>query len=114
MYKLDAIDIDGTLLNSRERITKKVNDAIQATKEKGVKVVLCTGRPIVGVNPYIEELKLNNEADFAITFNGAFVQNTHTEEVVLQNNLTYLDLNNLYELSKEIQSPMHYFDLKHV
>ncbi|MBP1968577.1 Cof subfamily protein (haloacid dehalogenase superfamily) [Virgibacillus natechei] len=114
MYKLVAIDIDGTLLNSRNEITKEVNDAIQAAKENGVSVVLCTGRPIFGINPFIEELKLNNEADFAITFNGALVQNTYTEEVVSQNNLTYQDLKALYELSKEIQSPMHYFDIKHM
>lgn len=114
MYKLVAIDIDGTLLNSRNEITKEVNDAIQAAKAKGVKVVLCTGRPIVGVNPYIEELKLNGEADFAITFNGALVQNTHTEEVFLENNLTYQDLNDLYELSKKVRSPMHYFDSKNM
>lgn len=112
MYKLIAIDIDGTLLNGQEQITKEVNEAIQAVKEKGVKVVLCTGRPIFGINPHIEELQLNNEADYAITFNGAFVQNTHNEEIVLQNNLTYQDLNVLYELSKVVDSPIHYFDLK--
>ncbi|WP_339183668.1 sugar-phosphatase [Oceanobacillus sp. FSL W7-1293] len=114
MYKLVAIDIDGTLLNSRQEITKEVKDAIQAAIKKGVRIVLCTGRPIFGVNPFIEQLELNNENDFVITFNGAFVQNTQTKEVVVQNDLTYGDLNDLYELSKTLDSPMHYFDLNNM
>ncbi|WP_026908792.1 sugar-phosphatase [Paucisalibacillus globulus] len=111
MYKLVAIDIDGTLLNSREEITKEVSNAIQAVKEKGVKVVLCTGRPIGGVHHLVEELELNDKEDFVITFNGALVQNTNTEEVILQNLLTYQDLMDLHELSINVNSHMHYFDL---
>ena len=45
-YKLIALDIDGTLLNSSNQITDNVKEAIKKSKEKGVKVVLCTGRPL--------------------------------------------------------------------
>ncbi|MEH7108310.1 MULTISPECIES: sugar-phosphatase [Bacillaceae] len=110
MYKLVAIDMDGTLLNDRKEVTNEVKDAIQAAKARGVKVVLCTGRPIVGVHSFIEDLKLNEEDDYVITFNGALVQNTHTNEVVSQTSLTYGDLKVLYDLSKQIQSPLHFFD----
>jgi len=112
LYKLVAIDIDGTLLNSREEITEEINTAIQAAKTKGVKVVLCTGRPIGGVYSFIEELKLNDEEDFVITFNGALVQNTRTKEVTTKNFLTNKDLKSLFELSQKVNSPMHYFDLR--
>jgi HAD superfamily hydrolase (TIGR01484 family) len=92
LYKLIAIDIDGTLMNDRKEITKEVNDAIQAAKAKGVKVVICTGRQIVGVQSIIEELKLNDEDDFVITFNGALVQNTYSKDVESQITLGYDDL----------------------
>lgn len=49
MYKIIAIDIDGTLLNDAHEITPAVRDSIKAAKEKGVKVVLCTGRPLAGI-----------------------------------------------------------------
>lgn len=114
MYKLVAIDIDGTLINSHGEITTEVNAAIQAVQEKGVKVVLVTGRPIGGVTTFVEELGLNEEEDYVITYNGAFVQNTYTGEVILQNFLTYNDLECLYELSQQLHSPMHYFDLNNV
>jgi Cof subfamily protein (haloacid dehalogenase superfamily) len=114
LYKLVAIDIDGTLMNDRKEITKEVNDAIQAAKAKGVRVVICTGRPIVGVQPIIEELKLNDEDDFVITFNGALVQNTYTKEVESQITLTYENLKELYELSLEIHSPFQFFDTENL
>ncbi len=110
LYKLVAIDIDGTLVNDHKQITKEVNDAIQAARAKGVKVVLCTGRPIDGIDPFIDELKLNSEDEYTITFNGALVQNTFTEEVFSETSLTYGDLKALYELSVNVESPMHYFD----
>lgn len=114
LYKLVAIDVDGTLFNDRKEITKEVNEAIQAAKAKGVKVVVCTGRPIVGAQPIIEELKLTDEDEYVITFNGALVQNTHTNEVISEISLTYQDLKVLYELSLKLHSPMHFFDSKNV
>ena len=110
LYKLIAIDIDGTLMNDRKEITKEVNDAIQAAKAKGVKVVICTGRPIVGVQSIIEELKLNDEEDFVITFNGALVQNTYSKDVESQITLTYENLKELHELSLKLDSPFQFFD----
>ena len=110
MYKLVAIDIDGTLMNDRKEITKEVNDAIQAAKAKGVSVVICTGRPIVGVQSIIEELKLNDEEDFVITFNGALVQNTYSKDVESQITLAYENLKELYELSLKLDSPFQFFD----
>src|SRR5690625_6942356 len=98
------MDIDATLLNSSEEITEEINTAIQADKTKGVKVVLCTGRPIGGVYSFIEELKLNDEEDFVITFNGALVQNTRTKEVTTKNFLTNKDLKSLFELSQKVNS----------
>jgi len=114
MYKLVGIDIDGTLLNDQREVTKEVKEAIQAAKWKGVKIVLTTGRPIGGVNGLVEELKLNDQDDFVITYNGALVQNTYTNEVISQISLTFQDLKDLYELSKNLHSPMHFFDTEHI
>lgn len=108
MYKLIAIDIDGTLLNDYKEVTQEVKDALLAAKEKGVKVVLCTGRPIGGVDGFIEELNLQDQ--YVITFNGALVQDSETNEVVSEITLTYQDLKRLYDLSIELHSPMHFFD----
>lgn len=114
MYKLIAIDIDGTLINNNEEITQEVKDAIHAAQSQGVKVVLATGRPIGGVSRFIEELGLTKEEDYVVTYNGAFVQNTNTKKIVVQTNLTYENLQEVYALSQQLGSPMHYFDLDYV
>ena len=65
MIKMIALDIDGTLLNSDKKITPQNKQAIQKAKEQGIKIVLCTGRPLMGIHHLLEELDLLNEGDFA-------------------------------------------------
>lgn len=75
--KLVAVDIDGTLINDQLQITEKTKQAIQTATAKGIKVVLCTGRPMTGVNDYLTQLGLNGKDDqYVISFNGALVQST--------------------------------------
>ncbi len=64
---------------------------------KGVKVVLCTGRPINAIWHYIEQLGLTNDDDFTITFNGALVINNTSREALAKQGLTKTDLVPLHE-----------------
>jgi hypothetical protein len=59
MYKLIAIDMDGTLLTEDKKITTKTKDAIKTASKLGVKIVLTTGRPIQGIKQYLDELNLS-------------------------------------------------------
>lgn len=54
MIKLLALDMDGTLLNEAKEIPHAHITAIHQAIEKGVKLVLCTGRPLFGVLPTIK------------------------------------------------------------
>ena len=107
-YKLIALDIDGTLINSSNQITENVKLAIQKAKEKGIKVVLCTGRPLKGVEKFLDELSLREKGDYAATFNGALIQDTFTKDAISHLTLNYEDLVNLYNLSIEIGSRSHF------
>ena len=91
-YKLIALDIDGTLINSSNQITENVKLAIQKAKEKGIKVVLCTGRPLKGVEKFLDELSLREKGDYAATFNGALIQDTFTKDAISHLTLNYEDL----------------------
>ncbi|MGP6140282.1 Cof-type HAD-IIB family hydrolase [Jeotgalibaca sp. A127] len=82
MIKLVAIDIDGTLVNEKKIMTEKVKKTIHAAMDQGVKIVLCTGRPISGIRPYLEELGMFAEDDFVISQNGAVITRTDTEEII--------------------------------
>lgn len=107
MYKLLALDMDGTLLKKDKTISEENLRAIQKAKLNNVKIALATGRPIMGIKKYLNELGLITEDDYAITFNGAVIQNTKTNEIIDQNLITLDDVKYLYPLSKKLNVIMH-------
>ena len=108
MYKLIALDIDGTLLNSKKEVTKEVFDAIQSAKSKGVKVVLSTGRPLPGVKPLLKELKLDEDINYVVTFNGGLVQEITSQEVISNIEMKHDDFDYIYnELAKKHDIKIH-------
>lgn len=114
MIKLIALDMDGTLLNSQHQITQEVKKAIQDAKNQGIKVVLCTGRPLIGVRQSLKELDLLSADDYVITFNGALIQKSQTEEVLSHHTLTYDDYADLVALSEKIDLHIHMEDEHHM
>lgn len=107
MFKLIALDMDGTLLNEGKKISEENNIAIKKAKEKGVKVVLATGRPIKGIENYLNELDLISDEDYCITYNGSLVVNTGTKEILTQVLLKSEDVHYLYDLSKKLDIDIH-------
>ncbi len=89
--KLIAIDMDGTLLLPDHTISPAVKNAIAAAREKGVNVVLTTGRPYAGVHSYLKELHMEQPGDYCITYNGALVQKAGDGSTVAQTALSYDD-----------------------
>ena len=46
MIKMVALDLDNTLLNSNKEISQRNEHVLKQLHQEGIKVVLCTGRPI--------------------------------------------------------------------
>ena len=44
--RLVAVDVDGTLVTSDQRVLPRVQDAVRRAAAQGVELVLCTGRAI--------------------------------------------------------------------
>lgn len=105
--KLIAIDIDGTLINSKHEITPFTKDAIQEARDRGIKVVLCTGRPFLGAQRYIHELGLDLQEEYLITYNGALVQNTLTKEALHHFGLSGTDYKRIAALADIIGTHFH-------
>ena len=105
--KLIAIDIDGTLVNNNREITPEVFEAVQKAKAAGVKIVIATGRPLLGVQNILEALNLLDEGDYVITYNGALVQATATGEAFIDEPLTYDDYLDIEMESRRLKTPLH-------
>lgn len=100
-YKLMAVDIDGTLLNSESIITEKTKKAIKFAVEKGLIFTISTGRPIQGVRPIAQELDI--DLPF-ITYNGAMVIKGKSEEILYECNMSYNDAKTVYDLGVELDT----------
>ncbi|MFJ1627013.1 sugar-phosphatase [Marinilactibacillus psychrotolerans] len=105
--ELIAIDMDGTLLNPERKVTDEVKAAIHEAKMAGIKIVLCTGRPYPGVLSYLEELDLKNSGDYVITYNGALVQKTDTEEIISHHTMDHKDYLTLESSARETGVHFH-------
>lgn len=106
MIKLVAIDLDGTLLNSQKEISPRNHAAIAKAKAQGIKVVICTGRPLEAIHPFLAQLNLEEPGDYSITFNGGFVQKNDTGEVLEKKVLTSEQVEELITLAQTIDMPL--------
>jgi len=112
MYKLIALDMDGTLLTTDKKVSEKTSAAIKAAEAKGVKIVLASGRPLSGISRYLDELELLKGEDYVLSFNGGLVLNTKTEEIVSKVSLQGSDLKYIYKISKALNINIHAFSAK--
>ncbi|MCC7666280.1 Cof-type HAD-IIB family hydrolase [Liquorilactobacillus satsumensis] len=72
--KLIALDIDDTLLNSHGFMLQSTRDSLSQALAAGIKVVLCSGRPLAGVRPFLNELAIRPDQQYAITYNGSIIE----------------------------------------
>lgn len=109
MYKLIALDMDGTLLNSDKKISEKNKEALKKAKELGVYVVLASGRPIDGLLKYLEELDLLGEDDYVLSYNGCLVQKTKNKDVVCSSTIKGKDIKYLKNIADNLNVNIHAF-----
>ncbi len=79
LIRLLALDLDGTLLNSRGEISERNLRAIAAAREAGVRVALVTGRRFRDARPLALQLGLDVPV---ISHNGALTKHARTLETV--------------------------------
>lgn len=72
--KILALDLDGTLFTTDKKVSEENKVALKAAREKGIKVVITTGRPLKAIGNLLEDLELVSDEDYSITFNGGLVQ----------------------------------------
>jgi Cof subfamily protein (haloacid dehalogenase superfamily) len=77
-------DLDGTLLDSKQRISKENLEAIKEFQDKGGLFTIATGRMEQSVQPFIELLKIDIPI---ILYNGAVVYDPISKTIIKQKTL---------------------------
>lgn len=71
--KLLALDLDGTLTNSEKHVSKRNKKYIRMAQEKDVKIVLASGRPVIGIRSIADELELWSKGGYILAYNGGHI-----------------------------------------
>lgn len=110
MYKLVAVDMDGTLLNNQGKISNENLSAIKKCLDKGVKVVFTTGRGIHAISRFIEEVGLSEKDEYVITNNGVTLYSTNTKKCLKSSVLSHQDIKDICNNGLEYGAKLHIYD----
>lgn len=94
MYKIVAIDLDGTLLNHYGEVTENSKNAIKKIQEKGIEVIIASGRPKDSIKTIAKEIKSNK---FFIAGNGAMIYDIQKDKIIYER---YIQKSKVIEISK--------------
>lgn len=82
--RIIALDLDGTLLDSRKNLSDRNRDALAKAAEKGALIVPTTGRFFGMMPPAIRDLPF---VRYAITINGAQVYDRETDTAIVRDEI---------------------------
>lgn len=109
MYKLFAMDMDGTLLNSSREISEKNKKVLTDAKKQNCKIVIASGRPVEGLLRYAQCLNIVEPNQYLICFNGAVVYELNPLKVKVCNSLSGADVRHLAKISHDFGILSHAF-----
>lgn len=92
MYKMVAVDLDGTMLNSYGEVTENTKRVVKQTIKKGTEVVIASGRTIDSIKEIAKDI---GASKYIIAGNGAVLYDTKTDKILYEN---YIPLNKALEI----------------
>ncbi len=94
MYKLVVVDLDGTMLNSYGIVTESTKNVIRQTIDRGIDVIIASGRPIDSIKTIAKEIGSKN---YFIAGNGALIYDMKKDEIIYDK---FLPKNKVLEIIK--------------
>lgn len=94
MYKLIAVDLDGTLLNSYGEVTDYSKKTIKKLIENGIIFIIASGRPIDSIKTIANEI---GSDEYFIAGNGAIIYDMKKDKIIYEK---YLSKSKVLEIIK--------------
>ena len=105
--KLIGLDVDGTLMNSRNQLTPGTVQALQAAADSGLHVALATGRMLSECDELLAQLPMIR---YAMTCTGTQVIDLQTGETLFRHSLTADELRRLCRKFDGLDTMLEIFD----
>ncbi|WP_146623284.1 Cof-type HAD-IIB family hydrolase [Enterococcus florum] len=103
--KAIILDMDGTLLSDQQQISPRTKESLIRAQQKGVKVVLASGRPTSGMMAYAKELEMEKHHGLLVSYNGARIIDCENQKELYNQSLTI-------EEGKAVLEHLKQFDVK--
>jgi Cof subfamily protein (haloacid dehalogenase superfamily) len=101
VYRAIALDLDGTLTNSKKEVTPATRKALLTAQENGAHIILASGRPTFGIEPVAECLELSTRGGYILSYNGGKIIDWRTKEEIYSQHLPSDVIPVLYNYAKE-------------
>lgn len=105
MYKLIAIDLDGTLLNSYGEISSENIKALKKAQDAGAKIVLASGRVDTAIESFAYQTGAN---EYIISGNGASIYDLKRKKVIYNK---YLAKEKVLEIANFCETNSIYYNV---
>ena len=91
------MDMDNTLLTTDKTITPENDAAIRRALLLGHQIVICSGRPLVGIISLARSLHLTDPGCFIIAFNGALIYDCGADRALYRSRIPMADVRILFD-----------------
>ena len=105
MYKMVAVDLDGTMLNSYGEVTENTKRVIKQTIQKGTEVIIASGRSIDSIKTIANEI---GSTKYMIAGNGAVVYDIKNDKIVYEK---YIPKNKAIDIIKTCEQNSIYYNV---
>ena len=97
--KLIALDIDGTVLTTNKKLTRRTIEVVKRARSQGVEVILATARPPRSSMPVHKHLGLDTPI---ICYNGALIYDPHQQRAVHHRPLPATLCNEIVRIARKV------------
>lgn len=110
MKKLIAVDVDGTLVNSKGQITARTREALIAATKAGHEVMIVSGRATFGLRHQAKTLAFDKYGGVLSSFNGGELFDFKEKKVLASHKMDYDLAKEILEFSKDLDLELMIFD----
>lgn len=107
--RMIALDLDGTLTNSKKEVTEQTKEVIKEVIAQGISVVLASGRPRIGIQSVADRLELSKLGGYIIAYNGGQIFDCKQNRILFQSLLPRQYYSELCQWARQYQvQPLTY------